>query len=120
MITTINPYTGNELKSYEELTEKQINEKLTTADKAFESWKKTSFSERSKKINKVAELLEKNKDSYALMMTEEMGKPISQSRSELEKCAWLCEHYATNAEEYLKTKHISKPILQNRMFLTNL
>ncbi len=106
MITTINPYNGKELKSYTELTENQINSKLEIADQAFHDWKLTSFEERSEKIRKVGSLLEKNKERYAQQMTSEMGKPISQSRSEIEKCAWLCEHYATNAEEYLAKEHI--------------
>ena len=114
MITTINPYNGKELKSYTELTENQINSKLEIADQAFHDWKLTSFKERSEKIRKVGSLLEKNKERYAQQMTSEMGKPISQSRSEIEKCAWLCENYATNAEEYL-AKNISKPILPNLM-----
>jgi succinate-semialdehyde dehydrogenase/glutarate-semialdehyde dehydrogenase len=106
MITTINPYTGKELHSYKELNPAQIDEKLKTADHAFESWKKTSFKERAQKIRKVAVLLKKNKEKYALQMTLEMGKPISQSRAELEKCATLCEHYATHAREYLQDDHI--------------
>jgi succinate-semialdehyde dehydrogenase/glutarate-semialdehyde dehydrogenase len=106
MITTINPYNGKELKSYTELTEHQINSKLEKADQAFNSWKLTAFKERSEKIKKVGSLLEKHKEKYAQQMTREMGKPISQSRSELEKCAWLCDHYADNAEKYLKTEHI--------------
>jgi succinate-semialdehyde dehydrogenase/glutarate-semialdehyde dehydrogenase len=107
MITTINPYTGKEIQSYQELTETQINEKLHTADLAFEQWKTTSFEERAAKIRLVGQLLEKNKEQYAQQMTLEMGKPISQSKSELEKCAWLCEHYASHAAEYLETEHIN-------------
>lgn len=106
MITTVNPYTGKELKSYHELTESQISDKLQQADTAFELWKKTSYEERASKIRAVAQLLDKNKEQYAHQMTLEMGKPISQSKSELEKCAWLCEHYATHAPEYLATEHI--------------
>ncbi len=106
MITTINPYTGKELKQYEELTKEQIREKLELAQKTFDYWRTTNHDQRAEKIKKVGELLEKNKERYALQMTREMGKPISQSRSELEKCAWLCDHYAENAESYLAPESI--------------
>ncbi|MGB5982379.1 MAG: NAD-dependent succinate-semialdehyde dehydrogenase [Nonlabens sp.] len=106
MITTINPYNGEELKQYKELTSDQIQTKLETAQKTFEQWKTTTFKVRSEKIIKVAELLEQNKEKYATQMTKEMGKPISQSKSELEKCAWLCRHYADHAESYLENESI--------------
>jgi succinate-semialdehyde dehydrogenase/glutarate-semialdehyde dehydrogenase len=106
MITTINPYNVKELQTYEELTKKEIKTKLETAQTAFEDWKTTSFDHRSQYIRKVGELLRKNTDEYAKLMTAEMGKPISQSRSELEKCAWLCDFYADKAEGYLAKEHV--------------
>lgn len=106
MITTVNPYTGKELKQYEELTSDQIKEKLELAQKTFDYWRTTTYEQRAEKIKRVGELLEKNKEKYAFQMTREMGKPISQSRSELEKCAWLCEHYAENAASYLAPESI--------------
>ncbi|WP_405376650.1 NAD-dependent succinate-semialdehyde dehydrogenase [Nonlabens sp. Asnod3-A02] len=106
MITTINPYTGKELKEYQELSKKEIKAKLDIAQLAFEDWKNTSFEHRAEHIRKVGELLRKNTDSYAALMTDEMGKPIAQSRAELEKCAWLCDFYAEKAEGYLAKEHV--------------
>ena len=106
MITTINPYTGKELKEYQELSKKEIKAKLDIAQLAFEDWKNTSFEHRAKHIRKVGELLRKNTASYAKLMTDEMGKPISQSLGELEKCAWLCDFYAEKAEGYLAKEHV--------------
>ena len=91
MITTINPYNGKELHQYQELTKKDIKAKLETAQKTFEDWRTTSFEHRANHLRKVGALLRKNKESYAKLMTAEMGKPVSQSKGELEKCAWLCE-----------------------------
>lgn len=106
MITTINPYTGKELKEYQELSKKEIKAKLDIAQLAFEDWRNTSFEHRAKHIRKVGELLRKNTASYAKLMTDEMGKPISQSLGELEKCAWLCDFYAEKAEGYLAKEHV--------------
>ncbi len=106
MITTINPYTGKEIKQHKEHTPEECIAVLEKADKAHHSWKKTSFEERAIIIRKAGQHLRNNTDKYAKKMTEEMGKPISQSRSELEKCAWLCDHYADNAASYLATETI--------------
>ena len=106
MITTKNPYNGKELHQYEELTKKEIKAKLEKAQNAFESWQTTSYEHRTKHIKKVGELLRKNKDEYAKLMTKEMGKPITQSRGELDKCAWLCDFYAEKAEGYLANEHV--------------
>lgn len=106
MITTINPYTGKELKEYQELSKKEIKAKLDIAQLAFEDWRNTSFEHRANHIRKVGELLRKNTAIYAKLMTDEMGKPISQSLGELEKCAWLCDFYAEKAEGYLAKEHV--------------
>ncbi|WP_124980636.1 NAD-dependent succinate-semialdehyde dehydrogenase [Nonlabens xiamenensis] len=113
MITTINPYTGKEIAQYNELTESEIQQKLDRAQQAFQDWKNTSFDHRAEKVKEVARLLKSNTDYYAQQMTEEMGKPISQSRGELEKCAWLCEHYATKAPEYLASEFIETEHLKS-------
>ena len=106
MITTINPYTGKELKGYQELSKKEIKAKLDIAQLAFEDWRDTSFEHRAAHIRAVGELLRKNTASYSKLMTNEMGKPISQSRGELEKCAWLCDFYAEKAEAYLAKEYV--------------
>ena len=65
------------------------------------SWKETSFGQRSKLMMNAADVLRRNKEDYSRLMTLEMGKPIAQSRAEVEKCAWVCEYYADNAEKFL-------------------
>lgn len=106
MIISKNPYTGEEIASFEELNEEQIDEALKSANSRFSSWKKTSFAERSKLMKAAAEELNKNKKEYAQNITQEMGKPIKQSISEIEKCAWVCEYYAENAERHLANEMI--------------
>ena len=102
MFKSINPATEEVIKSYDEMNPGEIEEIVSSADKAFSEWRMSSFSERSMKMKKAGEVLRKNLKQYARLMTEEMGKPILQSRSEVEKCAWVCDYFAENGEEFLK------------------
>lgn len=106
MKKSINPYNGEKLYEFKELSDKELQVRIEASDKAFQSWKSTGFDERAKLMSKAAKELKANKDKYAKIMTQEMGKPISQSVSEVEKCAWVCEYYAKYAEEQLKDEII--------------
>ena len=100
-IATINPSTGELVKSFEQLTEAQIEEKLQLAASAFRKHRKTSFADRAKKMVRAAEILEKEKDECAHLMTLEMGKPLKAAIAEAVKCATGCRYYAENAEKFL-------------------
>lgn len=99
---TINPATEEELKIYKGHTEKQISELIDKSNVAFQSWRRTSFSERSKLLLDIEKILLKNKREYARTMALEMGKPLAQGISEVEKSALVCRYYAENAEKQLK------------------
>lgn len=101
-----NPFNGEKLFQFKELNANELEQKLQQADKAFQSWKKTAFGKRAELMLKAAEELKGNTDTYAKIMTQEMGKPISQSMAEIEKCAWVCEYYAKNAETQLQDEII--------------
>ncbi|SDG69393.1 NAD-dependent succinate-semialdehyde dehydrogenase [Psychroflexus sediminis] len=103
---SVNPYNQETVFEIDELSDEQINQAIENADNRFSSWRKTSFSERSKLMFAAAEELKKNKREYAETMTLEMGKPIKQAIAEIEKCAWVCEYYAENAENHLSDRHI--------------
>jgi len=98
---SINPYNGKEIAIYKEHTEKEVNTILEKSRKAYESWREVPIKERCKLLVNAAGLLRKNVDEYALTMTLEMGKPISEAKGEINKCAWVCEFYAENAERFL-------------------
>tara|TARA_R100001369_G_scaffold20091_1_gene36803 strand:+ start:308612 stop:309970 length:1359 start_codon:yes stop_codon:yes gene_type:complete len=106
MIISKNPYNGEEIASIKELSKKEINDALALAQDRFKTWRKTTFSERSKLMLAAAKELEKNKAEYAKTITQEMGKPISQALAEVEKCAWVCRYYAENAEKQLSNEVI--------------
>lgn len=100
-IATINPATGELVKSFEALSAAQIEQKLQLAISAFQAHRRTSFAERSAKMMRVAEILEKEKDDCARLMTLEMGKPLRAAVGEALKCATGCRYYAENAEKFL-------------------
>ncbi len=102
MITTVNPFTGKVLGVYPELTPEQLKTKLDLARKAYARWSTLSFSQRGEYFDKLAQLLKDKREELARLITVEMGKIIAESRAEIDKCAWLCEHYARHAEEMLR------------------
>ena len=107
MIKSINPSDLQVIKTYNQMQPSELIKIIDLADKAFEDWKTISFSARSKLMLKAADVLKKNKEEYSKLMTLEMGKPIAQSRAEVEKCAWVCEYYAENAEKFLSDELIT-------------
>lgn len=106
MIKSINPATGEEIKSYEEMSLEQIESIINETNKAFLEWKEKDFSFRKSLMKKAVEILRTNKKKYADLMTIEMGKPIKQSYAEVEKCAWVCDYFADNAENFLEDELI--------------
>jgi succinate-semialdehyde dehydrogenase/glutarate-semialdehyde dehydrogenase len=100
-IATTNPATGEVLKTFEPLTAIEIEQKLQLAASAFRDHRQTSFAERAAKMMRVAEILEREKDECARLMTLEMGKPLKAAVAEALKCATGCRYYADNAERFL-------------------
>ncbi len=96
-----NPYTGEKLKEYTKDTDSTIAEKLKITQSVQKDWANLPITERCNLLNRVSELLLERKEEYANLITSEMGKPISQSIAEIEKCAWACDFYGYNAEDLL-------------------
>ena len=105
-LISINPANNKKINSYEEISKDSINQIIDSSFNTFLDWRNKSFSYRAKKMRHLAELLKQKKDLLGLLMTKEMGKPIKQSIAEAEKCAWVCEYYADNAEKFLSQKEI--------------
>lgn len=100
-LRSVNPATEELLQEFEELSAEAIEQKLALAQKTYESWRITSFEERSKLMHQAAANLRKNKSELALIMTREVGKTLAASEAEIEKCAVTCEYYADNAADFL-------------------
>lgn len=106
MIQSINPANLQLIKTYHSMLPSEVNNIIDLTADAFEKWKETSFSHRSNLMMKAAQVLKAKREEYSELMTLEMGKPISQSKAEVEKCAWVCEYYADNTEKFLKDELI--------------
>ena len=106
ILETVNPATGRVIKSYDEMTMEVVQPILEELDKAQKVWCQQSFSARAEQLLKVADELGKQKESLALLMAIEMGKPVSAGIAEIEKCQWVCEYYAKEAESYCASKII--------------
>ncbi|MGB5528488.1 MAG: NAD-dependent succinate-semialdehyde dehydrogenase [Ignavibacteriaceae bacterium] len=106
MLKSINPANLQVLKTYPPMPISEVNSIINLTNDAFEEWRETSFSNRSKLMMKASDVLRKRKENYSGLMTLEMGKPITQSRAEIEKCAWVCEYYAENAEKFLEDEFV--------------
>lgn len=106
VIKSINPYTQEVLQEHISFTSDVIQDKLEIAHVAYKEWKKSSFEQRKELLYKVAALLDKRTEEYATLISNEMGKPITQAISEIKKCAKVCRYYADNAEKFLKVKPI--------------
>jgi succinate-semialdehyde dehydrogenase/glutarate-semialdehyde dehydrogenase len=100
-IQTVNPATGEVVKTFESLSDGQLEVKLQRAADTFLSYRKTPFAERARLMLDAARILEEEKENYARVMTTEMGKTFRSAVDEAAKCAWVCRYYAENAERFL-------------------
>jgi len=100
-IATINPATGETLRTYTPLNESEIETKLALAQTTYEHYRHTTFPQRSQWLNQTANILEQNKLKYAQTMTTEMGKTLKSAIAEVEKCALVCRFYADKAPGFL-------------------
>lgn len=104
--TSINPATGASIREYKGHEPAEVKESVRAAHRAFPAWRKAGFPARSEAMRTAAKLLRERADRYARLMAEEMGKPIQAGRGEVEKCAWVCEYYAENAESFLSPQTV--------------
>ena len=105
-LKSINPANGDVVGVYPQLTEIEINEIIIDVEKEFHLWKKFSTKERCQYFINLRDAMLIRKDELAHLMALEMGKPLSQGIGEIEKCAWVCDYYSENGEDFLKNKLI--------------
>jgi succinate-semialdehyde dehydrogenase / glutarate-semialdehyde dehydrogenase len=105
-ISTVNPATGEEVKTFDELSDEEINRKIQLAADTFREYRKTSFEERARMMTRAAEILEDEAEEFGRLMTMEMGKTLAAGTAEANKCARGCLYYAENAERFLADEEI--------------
>lgn len=105
--TSINPTSNQLLKRFSTLSKNQLQEVMKKAEFGFAINRTSSLKSRAKRLQTMAGLLMENQIPLAKLMALEMGKPITQARAEIKKCAWVCEYYANNAKHFLKDEVIN-------------
>jgi succinate-semialdehyde dehydrogenase/glutarate-semialdehyde dehydrogenase len=100
-IASVNPATGETLKTYDEMSEGDVERCLAAAAAAHASYRLTSFEARAGWMRRAAGILDDEQDQIAAMMTAEMGKTLAAARQEVAKCAGACRYYATHASGFL-------------------
>ena len=108
--SSVNPFNGKLLQSFDQLTDKQLEEKLAAAESCYKTWKHTSYTERAKIIAKASKLLAERADEFAHTMTLEMGKRIGEARGEVKFSADILAYYAKHAEAFLAPQKLNPTI----------
>ncbi len=104
---TIDPATGQTIATHPELTTPELRSKIAETHKTFLHWRDIPIASRSEPMRAAAGILRDRARPLAELMAREMGKPVTQGRSEVEKCAWVCEYYAEHAESFLAPEVVS-------------
>ncbi|MGI9148227.1 MAG: aldehyde dehydrogenase family protein, partial [Chloroflexota bacterium] len=104
---SINPSTEAILDTFEAFSDQQVDAALQQAHDAQRAWRRTSFGERAARLQAVARVLRTQKQRWATLATNEMGKPIVEAEAEVEKCAWGCDFYAEHASKFLADEHVT-------------
>jgi succinate-semialdehyde dehydrogenase/glutarate-semialdehyde dehydrogenase len=105
-LTSINPATDETIREYPEATAEEVGRILGEAACAAAGWRGSAFAERAQRMRRAGALLRERKEELARLMALEMGKPLAQGRAEADKCAWVCDYYADNAERFLSPEAI--------------
>jgi succinate-semialdehyde dehydrogenase/glutarate-semialdehyde dehydrogenase len=105
-LQSINPATGKLIESFEEISDAGLQAALARAEQAFRTYRKTSFTERAAWLRKAAQILEDEREKWARLMTEEMGKTYKAALAEAQKCAWACRYFAENGARFLADEAI--------------
>lgn len=105
-LQSIEPATGEIIAKYAEQTDSEVQGALTAAVAAQKLWRETSFTLRAQSLLRAAAILRRDKEQHAVLIAREMGKPLEQGRSEIEKCAVCCEFFAAHAGEFLRDETI--------------
>lgn len=103
---SINPFTGKENARFKTLSNSELSSSIELARRGFKEWRKVKLTERCRLMSRLADELVRNRESYAVSITSEMGKPILEARAEIDKCATLARYYADHAPKFLKTKDV--------------
>ena len=104
--TSLNPTTNQLIQTYASWDTLRLEQALEKTHRAQPAWAQTIFSQRAEVLRKVATQLCAQRDRYAILITQEMGKPLREARAEVEKCASACDYYAQHGEEFMRAEPV--------------
>lgn len=107
---SINPFDNKLIETFSEMSEKQVEAAIATAQACFEKWRHTSFKERAAIVSKAAQIMKSRSHEFARPVTLEMGKLLAQAEGEVELSANIIAYYAEHAEKFLSTEHLTQSI----------
>src|SRR5215212_1723453 len=108
-IATVNPATGEQLRSFPPFSDEQIDACIERAADTFRDYRRLPFPERARRMTRAAEILESEQEALGRLITTEMGKPLKAAIEEVTKCARGCRYYAENAERFLADEEVATP-----------
>lgn len=117
-LRSINPTTGATTAEFQSLSAAELESALDQSERAFVRQRNADFDSRAQRLLAVAALLSEESDRWALLLTQEMGKPLAAAVAEVEKCAWVCRYYAEHGETFLRDREIETDA--DRSFVTHL
>jgi succinate-semialdehyde dehydrogenase/glutarate-semialdehyde dehydrogenase len=103
---SINPYNNGVLQAFDLFPETRWKKSLEISEEVYKNWRKTSYQQRADLFFRLSNLLKEKRVETAKLMSLEMGKVHKEAVAEIEKCAWVCEYYAENAEKFLHSESI--------------
>ena len=115
LLLSVNPYNGQTLKTFTEMTPKEVDHAIAHAHERFITWRRTSIPERAALLLKAADLCFDREEELARLMTLEMGKRITEARKEMKLCASIFEYYATRAHELLQPQWLPSALFDGTL-----
>jgi succinate-semialdehyde dehydrogenase / glutarate-semialdehyde dehydrogenase len=117
-IATINPATGETVKTFDAHTDAEVEERVALADETFRTWRRTPLATRAELVHRLGDVLDEDVDEVARTMTIEMGKTLAQAKGEVHKCAGGFRYYAEHAEELLRDEDVPGTAAKRRSYVT--
>jgi succinate-semialdehyde dehydrogenase/glutarate-semialdehyde dehydrogenase len=114
-LKSINPYNSSRVVNYPQLSDIALTVRLGRAAHAFQNYRLSTFEERSRLMNRVAAILQDRSRELAVLITNEMGKPLREAEAEIKKCAWVCKFYAEHAEKFLQARQVETEAEDSRV-----
>ena len=105
--TSLNPSTNQLIQTYASWDSSRLKQALEKTRRAQQAWAQTSFSQRAEVLRNAAMQLRAQRDRYATLITQEMGKPLREARAEVEKCTTVCDYYAQHGEEFMRAEPVN-------------